>query len=476
MTVFEEIHRQFQSKGSEPALSFGGIGPDTISYRRLGHQIDVVAARLHRMGVIPGQIYGVAIEAPLMHIVMLFALERLGAANASVERLDQMNALTLAAVFTARDIPSPDCRVVRVGKDWFLPDSDVVPPPLRVHEPDDIMRVSFTSGSTGEPLPVALTYRVLAERYRNQDASRGEAFNRAGRRLCCMGINTSFAFQLMTRTLSGGGLFCFRDDDIPRTVRRIAMYEVQAIIGSPLQLVAFADYGRRHPNSFRSVELIFSLGSRIPPALADELRGSVCPNLLVSYGSSEAGVTASGMADTLDLVRGDVGHVLPGIDLEILDEVSGKPVYGTAGRVRIRGKGGVQGYFLKAGRKATNFEDGWFYPGDLGILRADGLLAIVGRTDNVVNLGGVKTTYDAIDAELRAGPGVKEVAVVGVPGLDGVMRFTVFVVPEDGWSEPEFVRHCSSALRAQPAKIVSMPALPRGPSGKVDRLGLRSMA
>src|SRR5262249_51118036 len=131
----------------------------------------------------------------------------------------------------------------------------------------------------------------------------------------------------------------------------------------------------------------------------------VCPHVMVSYGSSEGGISAAGSVENLDLERGEVGRVLPSVQVEILDE-TGQPCIGSIGRVRVRSDAVAYPYRGDAVTPDVSFDGKWFYPGDLGILSADGVLSIMGRQDNLVNLGGVKTTIEAIEAELLAAPGV----------------------------------------------------------------------
>src|SRR6185503_11390201 len=160
--------------------------------------------------------------------------------------------------------------------------------------PDQVCRIAFTSGSTGKPKPVVLTSRMLAERTTNQNRAFGEVFEQATRRLCCVGLATVFGYRILMRTLAEGGLFCFPDSDIPRSARRIAMYGIQALMGSPLQLAQFAAHGEQCPDSFPSLKLIACVGSRLSPVLAEQLRRHVCPQLMISYGSSEVGIAAAG--------------------------------------------------------------------------------------------------------------------------------------------------------------------------------------
>src|SRR5882762_6306017 len=150
MNLAEQIRLQCVRKGSEPALSLGGPGPDTVSYGRLGRCVDGVCSRLHRLGAGPGSIYAIHTENRLMHVVLLLALERLGAATVSVGDLGECEMLRLTSVLSDRDSPPIGCPVLRVTGDWLQASGDPdTPVPVYANSPDDLCRIAFTSGSTG---------------------------------------------------------------------------------------------------------------------------------------------------------------------------------------------------------------------------------------------------------------------------------------------------------------------------------------
>ena len=210
---------------------------------------------------------------------------------------------------------------------------------------------------------------------------------------------------------------------------------------------------------------------------SDLLRRNVCPRVMVGYGSSEAGIVAAGPAETLNLDKGEIGKVIPGVEVEIVDETSGKPVKSGSGLVRIRGAGVARGYYDEAAAQSSHFKDGWFYPGDIGSV-SSGVLSIAGRKDHVVSFGGVKTTLETVEAQLMHAPAVKEIAVVPVSGATEVKKVQAFIVPAEGWSEKAFWDYCHAKVENTfwPVKIAVLASLPRVASGKVDRQRLIASA
>jgi len=472
MNLFEQIRQRCRDKGSEPALSFGGVGPDTVSYQKLGEFVDIACARLLQLGVAPGAIYGLWQKSALMHVVLMLALERLGAAFVFLKDAAHTDALKLTAILADREAGFCPCPVlpVHVG---LLTDAYQSAPSVNYTErpPDKTCIIVFTSGSTGRPKPIACTYEKLAANLVQQDLAYGETFKRSKRRLCCIGFNVLFGYITLIRTLAEGGMVGFWDADVPRTIRRIALYKFNCLIGSPLQLAEFAACPEDPPGAFQSLEMIICAGSRLPSSLADRLRERMCRYVLNGYGSSEAGIVATAPAEQLDLDAGEVGHVVPKVQVEIVDEITGLPVIGGSGRVRIRGKGVVRSYFGEHARQDAYFDGEWFYPGDFGQVSSQGLLSISARQDGLINVGGVKTSFESIEAKLHGAPGVKDFAVVSIADDLGVNRIVTLVVPAAGWSEAAFHGYCRGKLERAfwPVKVVTRTEIPRGPSGKIDR-------
>ena len=108
---------------------------------------------------------------------------------------------------------------------------------------------------------------------------------------------------------------------------------------------------------------------------------------------------------------------------------------------------------------------------------AGGMLSIVGREDNVLNFGGVKTTLEAAEAELLAAPAVKDVAVKSIKDDLGNARLVALIVPQNGWSESAFFEYCRAKIDhvLWPIRVVLLPGLPRRPNGKIDRQALAAM-
>jgi acyl-CoA synthetase (AMP-forming)/AMP-acid ligase II len=201
----------------------------------------------------------------------------------------------------------------------------------------------------------------------------------------------------------------------------------------------------------------------------------MCNNLVTFYGTTETGVVASAPVESLDLGLGEVGFVAPGMAVEIVPLRDGAFTAEGAGRLRIRSSANASGYLGHDDETREKFDDGWFYPGDLGLIGKDDVLQIKGREAGVVNLGGHKTTIETIEGKLSQSPLVLDAAAVVAPDEFGVDRIVAALVPGVGWSEADFWRYCRQNIDRAiwPIRVTQLAALPRLPNGKLDRAGLR---
>ena len=147
------------------------------------------------------------------------------------------------------------------------------------------------------------------------------------------------------------------------------------------------------------------------------------------------------------------------------------------GRLRIRSTANALEYIGGECGGAASFEGDWFYPGDIGSLSADGLLSVLGRENNLINIGGYKTTLEAIETEMSAAPGVSDAAALAIPDGLGVIRVAVAVVPKTTWSEKAFWDYAYSKLTPafRPIRLLPTKTIPRSQNGKIDRRALTDL-
>jgi len=444
--------------GHSPALSVPGHVPDAVSYARLLLMVERVAYRLHREGITAPALVGLELSDPLLHIVFTLALDGLGAGSLS---LSGQPPIALDALIT--DEGQRPQSALRVSADWL----NDIGPFARVSPPepssDSLQRALLTSGTTGSPKAVGLTRAMIEARLHSYDYTFGARFARCGRLMCTMGLGSSLGYLLLLRMLRQGGMFCIPDTSIDVTARRMALYQVDMLLSAPSTLAEIWAFTQEQRIRWPELKLILTAGSLLPASLARKLRSSVCTNIRTFYGSTETGVIASADAGILNLEAGEVGYIVPGIHVDIKKENESE-----AGLLCIRGTANATSYM---GEPADCFDGSAFYPGDLGMVSADGVLRISGRISNVINLGGVKTTIEAAEAAFSAAPGIVELAARIDPDALGVDRIRLAIVPLPDWNRHRFdafVRdHVTRAY--WPIAVDELPTLPRLANGKIDR-------
>lgn len=143
---------------------------------------------------------------------------------------------------------------------------------------------------------------------------------------------------------------------------------------------------------------------------------------------------------------------------------------GTAGEVVIKGPGLTQGYLSNPEANLEAFVDGWFRTGDIGVLQ-DGYLRLVGRRKEMILRGGENISPTEIEEVLRRHPAVVDAGCFGVEDEKYGETVAAAVVLAETVDERDLVRHCRASLAAYkvPEKIHVLPALPRTPTGKLQR-------
>ena len=201
------------------------------------------------------------------------------------------------------------------------------------------------------------------------------------------------------------------------------------------------------------------------------------------YGLTECKRCSYLPPDDLDRKPGSVGIAIPNTEISIVDEGDRRVGPGVVGELVIRGATVMQGYWEKPEATARKLRPGplpgetVLYTGNLCKLDEDGYLYFVSRMDDVIKSRGEKVAPKEVEAAILELPGVKEVAVIGVP--DDILGQAVkaFVVVEAGatLSARDVVRGCQARLEPLlvPKHVVMTDALPKTATGKIKKTDLR---
>jgi oxalate---CoA ligase len=223
------------------------------------------------------------------------------------------------------------------------------------------------------------------------------------------------------------------------------------------------------------LRFVRSSSSSMPPTVIAELEAVFkCP-VIEAYGMTEA--THQMASNPLNGVRkpGSVG-LAAGPEVAIMDEAGRLLGKGETGEVVIRGPSVTAGYENNPKANAAAFTDGWFRTGDEGVIDADGYLSLTGRLKEIINRGGEKISPREIDEALMNHPAVLQAVAFALPHPMLGEEVGAAVVLREGSSATEqelgaFLAERLAAFKT-PRKILFLAEIPKGATGKLQRIGL----
>jgi fatty-acyl-CoA synthase len=197
-----------------------------------------------------------------------------------------------------------------------------------------------------------------------------------------------------------------------------------------------------------------------------------------SYGLTEAsaGVTYADLADVAS-VPTSAGRPVPHVELLVVGDGGAPEPVGGVGEIWLRGPSVASSYWTPQGPQPVTDRDGWFHTGDRGRRDADGRLEVVGRLKDTIITGGENVDPAEVENALSDLPGCRGVAVCGSPDPVWGEMVTALVVADRAPSLDDIRRHLDGKLAQHkwPRRLHHVPALPTGPTGKLQRDALKTL-
>jgi acyl-CoA synthetase len=307
-----------------------------------------------------------------------------------------------------------------------------------VLDPDDPALILFTSGTTSAPKGAVHSSRTLVA----EAIQLGRAWTLSWRDRIYLPVPvahiTGVEFGLVFPAYVAGSVLLSRMDvtDPGRSLREIARYGVTAAGGSAADIPAVLDLYREYGVEGVPLRTMVSGGTRVSEASmkAAEAAG-ILPMRI--YGMTECpSVTASAACDDAGVRLRTDGRLGPGVECQAVDPDTRQPrPDGEEGELRVRGPERMLCYLSEEATAAAIDGDGWFYTGDLGVVR-DGCVTITGRIKEIINRGGEKFSAREIEESLESHPSVLRAAVVPAPHPGFGEVPAAFVVLRPGEAAP----------------------------------------
>jgi acyl-CoA synthetase (AMP-forming)/AMP-acid ligase II len=342
----------------------------------------------------------------------------------------------------------------------------------------DESMVLHTSGTTSRPKIVPLSQANLAASAQNIRATLRFTSTDCGLNIMPLFHIHGLIAGVLAPLAAGSQVFCtpgfnalkffaWMDEAKPTWYTAVPTMH-QAILTRASKNV---DVIKRHPLRF-----LRSSSSSMPPQVIKELEETFGAPLIESYGMTEAcHQMASNPLPPAVRKPGSVG-IAAGPEVAIMADDGTLLAAGEVGEIVIRGPNVTRGYEANPKANAEAFTNGWFRTGDQGVMDAEGYVSLTGRLKEIINRGGEKVSPREVDEILMDHPAVAQVVCFGMPHAKLGEEVAAAVVLREGQAATErelqeFVGRRAAEFKV-PKKILFMEEIPKGATGKLQRIGL----
>lgn len=367
---------------------------------------------------------------------------------------------------------------------------DVVPGRLEEIEhqlqPGDPINLQYTSGTTGSPKGALLSHRnLLLNAYYASDGQRLDHRDRI-----CIPVPLYHCFGCVLGTMCAvvrGATMVFPREsfEVAATLDAIQAERCTAIYGVPTMFIAELEHPSFAGRDLSSLRTGIMAGSPCPIEIMKRVEREMgAREMTIAYGQTEAAplITMTRTDDPLEKRVGTVGRPLSGIEVKIVDMVSGREVAdGQPGELCCRGHNVMLGYYHMTDLTAQAIDaGGWLHTGDLGLRQPDGYFRITGRIKDVIIRGGENIAPREIEELLYQHPKVEVVAVVGVPDRKFGEEILVWIKLRAGQqsSDREIRDYCRAHLAhfKTPRYVKFVDSFPTTVTGKLQKYKIRQQA
>lgn len=477
-----------------------------VTYGELRARVDRVAAKFRELGIGPGDVVTIQLPNWVEFTYVFFALERLGAVanqigpdfrRREVEyivRFSESRAFVCPSTFKGFDYVRmiqelrpglQDLKAVCVlghdGRDGLVSLDEIVygsdPTDLRAPAAvgaNDVTRMAFTSGTTGNPKGVIHSHNTTLSTCRTLNHDMGVTEEEVFLIYLPLGLNWGY-LTLVQTVLAGAKAVLLDQFSASAALELIGRERVTLIPTAPASIIAMLNEPDLRRHDLASLRVVITGGASCPLETIREFRARVPGHLIELYGMLETGYhTYTRLTDDPEAVTGTVGKPSSGMGLRLIDEAGKDVGPGAEGEIAAEGPSVHFGYHKNPTANAELFTaDGWFRTGDLGQLDAAGNLRIVGRLKEIINRGGKKFFPREIEEILYTHPKVLHAAIVGVPDPRLGERNCLCVIPRRG--ERVRLEEIVAFLKDQvatyklPEMIEVFDEFPFTPTGKIQR-------
>lgn len=352
--------------------------------------------------------------------------------------------------------------------------------PTIAHNPEDVIILQYTGGTTGVSKGAMLTNRNLISNML-QIRSIMEPVLEEGKEviLCPLPLYHIFAFTVNCLALFSYGainVLIVNARDIKSVIKEMKKHPVSVMPGVNTLFNALLNHPDFDSVDFSHLKISVGGGMAVQRAVAERWQQVTGCYLAEGYGLTETSplLTVNPLDGTGRI--GTIGVPAPNTDIRIVAEDGRICGPDEVGELHAKGPQVMKGYYNRPDETAKSIKDGWFATGDIGIMLPDGFFQIVDRKKDMILVSGFNVYPNEIEDVLAAHPKVLEVAAVGMPDEKSGEVVKVFIVKKDAsLTENEVKDYCRENLTNYkiPRAVVFRDELPKTNVGKILRRSLR---
>jgi len=479
-----------------------------ITYGQLWVEVKRFAEFLRRQGVQRGDVVTLQLPNRIEFPVVFFSLELIGAVANKISadfraveveyilKFSKSKAYVCAKQFKGfdylamiRDLRSslPDLSLVICVDEVDASDvtsfGKVVDETPEIGEADrvrmsplDVMRMCFTSGTTGNPKGVLHCFNTTLSTCETFNRELAVTENEAMLDYLPVGLNWGY-MTLVQAVMAGARVVLMERFSAEGALELIEKERVTYIPTAPASIVAMLNSPALAQRDLRSLRIVITGGASAAVETIKAFQGALPHTKLIElYGMLETGYHSfTRLTDDPLKVNGTVGHCVDEMGLRILDDDGNDVPYGEVGEIAAVGPSVHMGYLDNPAANRDSFTaDGWFKTGDLGqYADREGNVRIAGRKKEIVNRGGKKYFPREIEELLYRHPKIVQAAIVGAPDarLGEKNCLCAILKPGAALTLDEVVAFLKGRVADYklPEALVVMNDFPMTPTGKIRR-------
>lgn len=352
-------------------------------------------------------------------------------------------------------------------------------------DPDDVINIQYTSGTTGFPKGVMLTHNNVV----NNGKQIGDYMKLTNEDRVCIPVPFFHCFGCVLGTLAavthGSTMVVIEQFDPEEVLKAVQNEKCTGLLGVPTMFIAQLNHPNFKNYDTSSLRTGIMAGTTCPIEIMKQVIEDMgMSEITICYGQTESSpvITQTKTNDPIEKRVSTVGKPHPNVEVKVIDPATGEELpIGVPGELCTRGYHVMKGYYNndEATREAIDHE-GWLHTGDVAIMDEEGYIDITGRIRDMVIRGGENIYPREVEEFLYTLPGIADVQIVGVPDEKYGEELVAWIILKEGadLTEASVREYCKGKISFHkiPRYIEFVNEFPMTASGKIMKFKLQEMS